>query len=75
MILLRKTTRTLAPRCGCPGRQLGAVMKLALDLYHGLHETGALKGFTPPTGQAWQNENKLSGLDYWIGLEKKFVTG
>ena len=58
-----------------PGPPHGAVMKLALDLYRGLRDTGTLKGFTPPTGQTWQNENKLSGLDFWIELEKKYVTG
>ena len=56
-----------------PGPPNGAVTKLVLDFYQGLHDTGTLKGYPPAVGQYRQYLDKLRGLGFWTELEKKYV--
>jgi 2-methylisocitrate lyase-like PEP mutase family enzyme len=56
-----------------PGPLNGALMKLALELLQVLHETGTIKGYHPQGGPSAEFLHRLEGLDFWEGLEKKYV--
>ncbi len=56
-----------------PGPPNPVVTQMVLELYKGLHDTGTLKGYSPPTGPIRQYQDKLNGLDFWTELEKKYV--
>jgi hypothetical protein len=51
----------------------GALMKLALELLQTLHDKGTIEGYNPPGGPSSQLLHKLENLDFWEGLEKKYV--
>jgi len=57
-----------------PGNPLPGVSKLLIDMYQGLYDTGSTKSFSPPGMPKAEYLNKLRRLDFWEGLEKKYVT-
>lgn len=57
-----------------PGNPLPGVAKVLIDMYKGLFETGSTKSFSPPGMPTGDYLNKLRRLDFWQGLEKKYVT-
>jgi methylisocitrate lyase len=56
-----------------PGNPLPGVAKALIDMYKGLYETGSTKSFFPPGMPDDAYLNKLRRLDFWQGLEKKYV--
>ena len=57
-----------------PGNPLPGVAKVLTDMYKGLYDTGSTKSFFPPGMPSSDYLNKLRRLDFWQGLEKKYVT-
>jgi hypothetical protein len=50
-----------------------ALMKLALELLQTLHDEGTIKGYRPDGGPSREFLHQMEGLDFWEGLEKKYV--
>jgi hypothetical protein len=48
-------------------------MKLALELLQTLHDEGTIKGYHPQDGPSREFLQQSTGLDFWEGLEKKYV--
>ena len=57
-----------------PGNPLPGVAKVLIGMYKGLYETGSTKSFFLENMPADAYLNKLRRLDFWQGLEKKYVT-
>ena len=57
-----------------PGNPLPGVSKLLIDMYKGLYDTGSTRSFFPPGIPEASYLNNLRRLDFWEGLEKKYVT-
>ena len=57
-----------------PGNPLPGVAKVLIEMYKGLYETGSSKSFFPAGMPDNTYLNKLRRLDFWEGLEKKYVT-
>ena len=48
-------------------------MKLALELLQVLYDKGTIEGYNPQAGPSLQFAHKRDGLEFWEGLEKKYV--
>ena len=57
-----------------PGNPLPGVAKTLISMYKGLYETGSTKSYFLENMPADAYLNKLRRLDFWQGLEKKYVT-
>ena len=57
-----------------PGNPLPGVAKTLIEMYKGLYDTGSTKSFFPSGMPESNYLNKLRRLDFWEGLEKKYVT-
>jgi methylisocitrate lyase len=57
-----------------PGNPLPGIAKVLIDMYKGLYEKGSTKSFFLEGMPADAYLNKLRRLDFWQGLEKKYVT-
>jgi hypothetical protein len=57
-----------------PGNPLPGVAKALIDMYQGLYDTGSTKSFFPAGLPDNAYLNKLRRLDFWEGLEEKYVT-
>jgi len=57
-----------------PGNPLPGVAKVLIDMYKGLYNTGSTNSFFLEGMPADAYLNKLRRLDFWQGLEKKYVT-
>jgi hypothetical protein len=68
-----KDWENIGAKIWAPGPLNGALMKLALELLQVLHDEGTIKGYTPPGGPSAEFLHRLEGLDFWEGLEKKYV--
>ncbi len=68
-----KDWEELGAKIWAPGPMNGALMKLALELLQTLHDKGTIEGYNPQTGPSLQFTHKRDGLDFWEGLEKKYV--
>jgi len=68
-----KDWEEIGAKIWAPGPLNNALMKLALELLQTLHDTGTIKGYNPPGGPTPQFLHKTTGLDFWEGLEKKYV--
>ena len=56
-----------------PGNPLPGVAKALIDMYQGLYDTGSTKSYFPAGMPDIAYLNKLRRLDFWEGLEKKYV--
>ena len=56
-----------------PGPLNAAVTKLVLELLQTLHDKGTIEGYNPQAGPSLQFTHKRDGLEFWEGLEKKYV--
>jgi methylisocitrate lyase len=56
-----------------PGNPLPGVAKALIDMYKGLYDTGSTKSYFPAGMPDIAYLNKLRRLDFWEGLEKKYV--
>jgi 2,3-dimethylmalate lyase len=63
----------LGAKIWAPGPLNAALMKVALELLQVLHDTGSIKGYHPADGPSSEFLHKMEGLDFWEGLEKKYV--
>ena len=68
-----KDWEDIGAKIWAPGPLNGALMKLALELLQVLHDTGTIKGYHPQGGPSAEFLQRLEGLDFWEGLEKKYV--
>jgi 2,3-dimethylmalate lyase len=68
-----KDWENVGAKIWAPGPLNGALMKLALELLQVLHDEGTIKGYTPAGGPSVEFLHRLEGLDFWEGLEKKYV--
>ena len=68
-----KDWEDIGAKIWAPGPLNGALMKLALELLQVLHDTGTIKGYHPQGGPSAEFLHRLEGLDFWEGLEKKYV--
>ena len=68
-----KDWEDIGAKIWAPGPLNGALMKLAIELLQVLHDKGTIKGYNPPGGPSAQLLHQLEGLDFWEGLEKKYV--
>ena len=68
-----KNWEDIGAKIWAPGPLNGALMKLALELLQVLHDTGTIKGYHPQGGPSAEFLQRLEGLDFWEGLEKKYV--
>jgi 2-methylisocitrate lyase-like PEP mutase family enzyme len=68
-----KDWEDIGAKIWAPGPLNGALMKLALELLQVLHDTGTIKGYHPQGGPSADFLHRLEGLDFWEGLEKKYV--
>ena len=68
-----KDWEEIGAKIWAPGPLNGALMKLALELLQVLHDTGTIKGYNPQGGPSAEFLHRLEGLDFWEGLEKKYV--
>jgi 2-methylisocitrate lyase-like PEP mutase family enzyme len=68
-----KDWEDIGAKIWAPGPLNGALMKLAIELLQVLHDQGTIKGYNPPGGPSAQLLHQLEGLDFWEGLEKKYV--
>lgn len=68
-----KDWENIGAKIWAPGPLNGALMKLALELLQVLHDEGTIKGYNPPGGPSAEFLHRLEGLDFWEGLEKKYV--
>jgi methylisocitrate lyase len=57
-----------------PGNPLPGIAKVLIGMYKGLYENGSTKSFFLEDMPADAYLNKLRRLDFWQGLEKKYVT-
>jgi 2,3-dimethylmalate lyase len=57
-----------------PGNPLPGIAKVLIRMYKGLYEKGSTKSFFLEDMPADTYLNKLRRLDFWQGLEKKYVT-
>jgi 2-methylisocitrate lyase-like PEP mutase family enzyme len=69
-----KDWEDIGAKIWAPGPLNGALMKLALELLQVLHDTGTIDGYHPPGGPSAEFLHRLEGLDFWEGLEKKYVS-
>jgi methylisocitrate lyase len=58
-----------------PGNPLPGVAKALIEMYKGLYDTGSTKSFFPAGLPDNAYLNKLRRLDFWEGLEAKYVSG
>ena len=68
-----KDWEEIGAKIWAPGPLNGALMKLALELLQVLHDNGTIKGYNPQGGPSAEFLHRLEGLDFWEGLEKKYV--
>ncbi len=68
-----KDWEDIGAKIWAPGPLNGALMKLALELLQTLHDKGTIKGYNPEGGPSKQFLHEIEGLDFWEGLEKKYV--
>jgi 2-methylisocitrate lyase-like PEP mutase family enzyme len=68
-----KDWEAIGAKIWAPGPMNGALMKLAIELLQVLHDEGTIKGFNPPGGPSREFLHKTVGIDFWEGLEKKYV--
>ena len=57
-----------------PGNPLPGIAKVLIGMYKGLYENGSTKSFFLEDMPADTYLNKLRRLDFWQGLENKYVT-
>ena len=69
-----KDWEEIGAKIWAPGPLNGALMKLALELLQVLHDSGTIKGYNPQGGPSAEFLHRLEGLDFWEGLEKKYVS-
>jgi len=68
-----KDWEDIGAKIWAPGPLNGALMKLAIELLQTLHDNGTIKGYNPQRGPSKQFLQQVEGLDFWEGLEKKYV--
>lgn len=68
-----KDWENIGAKIWAPGPMNGALMKLALELLQTLHDEGTIKGYHPSDGPSSDFLHQMEGLDFWEGLEKKYV--
>jgi len=68
-----KDWEDIGAKIWAPGPMNAALMKLALELLQTLHDEGTIKGYRPDGGPSREFLHQMEGLDFWEGLEKKYV--
>jgi 2-methylisocitrate lyase-like PEP mutase family enzyme len=68
-----KDWENIGAKIWAPGPMNSALMKLALELLQTLHDEGTIKGYRPDGGPSREFLHQMEGLDFWEGLEKKYV--
>ena len=68
-----KDWEDIGAKIWAPGPMNGALMKLVLELLQTLHDEGTIKGYHPQDGPSREFLQQSTGLDFWEGLEKKYV--
>ena len=68
-----KDWEELGAKIWAPGPLNPALMKLALELLQVLYDKGTIEGYNPQAGPSLQFTHKRDGLEFWEGLEKKYV--